>query len=1550
MALGFASFAFQAPQLVEAAGTGCVSPGSGGPGTLTGIVNSYYPATASAAAGATQISVGPSIPAASAPIAPGDMLLVIQMQDADIQGNNGPTYGDGATGRGSTAIRSTGLYEYVAATSAVVAGVVTIAGTGAGNGLVNNYDFSTAVTATSGLRTFQVIRVPQYSSATVAAGLTAAAWDGTVHAGGVLAIDVAGALNLNGQTISVKQLGFKGGLGVQQNGGGAPLTGADYAVPSASGAHGYKAEGIAGTPHYLYDPIANAAVNAGADGYPSGVAGVGKDAARGAPGNAGGGGTDAHPSANDQNSGGGGGANGGQGGMGGNSWFSNLPVGGLGGAAFPASAARVVLGGGGGAGTRNNSTALASSGGAGGGIVMFRVGSLAGTATITADGGVGVTPANDGGGGGGAGGSVLVTTTNGTTNGLTITANGGRGTDANPAGTPGTAERHGPGGGGGGGVIITSPGAVTSVVGGAHGITTNGVADAYGSTDGVPGVASTATPAQIPGSSSGAECLPSLNVTKTTSTPVVTNTAGGTSAIYTITVANAASVGAATGVNISDPLPAGFTFASTSSTALNGGASQTAVVNPVLGATNPTFGTFTVPASGSVAITFSVNIASTVGPGTYSNPATATYLDPTRTVAGGTTSSSYPGGGPERVTVLVVDMTITKTHVDPFVRGTTGTYTLTATNSGNTSTTAPVTVTDTLPAGLLPTSASGVGWTCPAPAVQTVTCSRLDALAGGSSYPPITVTATVLQSAPGSVVNVATVAGGGELNTANDTATDPTNIVSLADIVVIKTVDNPTPNQGANVTFTITVFNNGPSDATGVQVTDVVPGGLALVMATPSAGTTYNVGTGLWDIGPLTKGSSATLQIVATVLGTATVTNTASKTHEDQTDPNLANDSSSATLTGQAADIVVTKTVSNPTPNQGTNVTFTVTATNNGPSGATGVLVTDVVPAGLALVTSTPSVGTTYNPVGGLWNIGALASGANATLSIVATVLGTSLVTNTATKTHEDQTDPNLANDSASATVTGLAADIAVTKTVSNLTPNLGSNVTFTVTATNNGPDDATGVQVIDVLPGGLTLVSSGPSAGTVYDPLTGIWNIGTLTNGTSATLSLVVTVTRTTTVTNTATKTAENQTDPVPANDSASASVTGQAADISIMKTVNTTTPAFDQSINYTLIGHNLGPSTATGVQFLDQLPPSLQFVSYTATQGTYDPVTGIWTVGTMTSGSTVTLVLTVKVVQSGAIVNTTATIAGSVIDPNVSNNTSSITVVAGLPGLPNTSGPPAAAAATTPPAPRGLSGMWIAWLAIAAGLGACGLVAFGGRESRIRPSRGRRAFGLAAAMICFLLGPLVTSQVQPEPSSSPTPVAATSTGPVADDNLFVGSPAVQLIGNKVVTVAPPPTAAVEESFHTVTGAITPARLRIPSIGVDARVDGVGLRRDGSMNVPDNLWTTSWLATGPRPGEAGKSVIAGHRGIGTPALFSHLEDVRPGDRVLVSDASGGELAYEITTVSVLDLSGASQVAVFGPTTQHELVVITCFGTYLPTTSTYDHRLVVTARELPPGA
>jgi hypothetical protein len=444
-------------------------------GTLTGIVNTYYPGVGTAAVNATSITVDRSaIRGSATPIAAGDMLLVMQMQDASINSTNNANYGSNSgTGSGVTALNNTGLFEYVVATSgdpgAGVNVAISIVGASATNGLINSYT-TAASTGAAGQKTFQVVRVPRYGSATLSGGLTAVAWDG--QTGGILAVDVSGTLTLGG-TVSVDGLGFRGAPGESWPGDVGLNT--DYIQPVGTNADGVKGEGIAGTPSTLTGVPGGAG-----DGYPNG------DRARGAPGTAGGGGTDGNPAANDQNTGGGGGANGGNGGRGGSAWpGSNTcpPVqgaqsGGIGGTAMAPASTRLIRGGGGGAGTANNNGP--SGGGNGGGIVLMRAGAVAGTGTITARGIRPPSTANDGGGGGGAGGTIVLLAATGTMPGLTVNASGGGGGYANlpsppapdppPAGVGGV--HHGPGGGGGGGVILLSSApASSSVAGGPSGLT-----------------------------------------------------------------------------------------------------------------------------------------------------------------------------------------------------------------------------------------------------------------------------------------------------------------------------------------------------------------------------------------------------------------------------------------------------------------------------------------------------------------------------------------------------------------------------------------------------------------------------------------------------------------------------------------------------------------------------------------------------------------------------------------------------------------------------------------------------------------------------------------------------------------------------------------------------------------------------------------------------------------------------------------------------------------------------------------------------------------------
>jgi uncharacterized repeat protein (TIGR01451 family) len=505
-------------------------------------------------------------------------------------------------------------------------------------------------------------------------------------------------------------------------------------------------------------------------------------------------------------------------------------------------------------------------------------------------------------------------------------------------------------------------------------------------------------------------------------------------------------------------------------------------------------------------------------------------------------AATVPIGVAAATPAATADLAVTKTvDIAAPVVGTNVTFTLMVRNNGPAAATG-VTANDPLPAGLTfvsasPTvgtynSATGV-WTIGTLAAGAVATLTLAATAAGPAGTARTNTATVASAITDPALSN---------NTASATVTP--QAAPTADIALSKTVDDATPIVGANVTFTVTARNNGPSAATGVAVNDALPAGLTFVSATPSQGT-YTSGTGAWNIGALALNQQVTLAIVAAAtgpVGTAR-TNTAARTASTPADPNATNDSASATVTPQVAptaDIAVTKTVDTASPVVGANVTFTVTAQNNGPNAATGVVVTDLLPTGLAFVSASPSQGT-YNSTTGAWAIGPLAVSQQVTLTIVATAAGPAGTTrtNTATRTASSPADPNAANDSASAAVTPVVptADIEVTKILATEAPGVGDNITFQLAVTNHGPNVATGVVVSDPVPPTLSNPQGLPPDQGMYDVNTGIWTIGTLQVGQAVTLAITGTIVGS--MTNTATRTASSPTDPNPANDSASVTVT---------------------------------------------------------------------------------------------------------------------------------------------------------------------------------------------------------------------------------------------------------------------------------------------------------------------------------------------------------------------------------------------------------------------------
>jgi uncharacterized repeat protein (TIGR01451 family) len=698
----------------------------------------------------------------------------------------------------------------------------------------------------------------------------------------------------------------------------------------------------------------------------------------------------------------------------------------------------------------------------------------------------------------------------------------------------------------------------------------------------------------------------------------------GSTVNFTLTASNTGP-SAASNVSATDALPGGYTFVS---------------ANPSMGTYDQATGVWAIGnlangANATLSITATVNAT-----GLYANTATITALesDPTPT---NNTSSITP------VPVPVADVAIVKTvdNTAPNV-GSTVTFTLTASNTGP-SAASNVSANDVLPSGYTFVSASpSLGNYDQATGIWTI-----GNLANGANA-TLSITATV--NATGNYANTATItAQESDPTPTNNTSNSTPTAVPVADVAIVKTVDNTAPNVGSTVTFTLTANNTGPSAASNVSATDVLPGGYTFVSANPSVGI-YDQATGVWAIGNLANGANATLSITATVNATGNYVNTTT-IGAPESDPTPTNNTSSITPTPvPVADVAIVKTVNNTAPNVGSTVTFTLTANNTGPSTATNVSATDVLPDGYTFVSANPSVGT-YDQATGLWTIGNLANGANATLSITATVNATGNYVNTATIS-APESDPTPTNNTSTSTPVPVpVADVAIVKTVDNTAPNVGSTVTFTLTANNAGPSAASNVSATDVLPGGYTFVSAIPSVGN-YDQATGIWTIGNLANGANATLSITATVNATGNYVNTATISAP-ESDPTPTNNTSSSTPTPvPVADVSIVKTTSKAAPNVGANVTFTLIASNAGPSDATDVNVTDILPSGYTFVSASPTVGTYDSTSGIWSIGSLTNSANATLNIVSTVNANGNYTNT-ASITALQNDPNATNNNSSVT-----------------------------------------------------------------------------------------------------------------------------------------------------------------------------------------------------------------------------------------------------------------------------------------------------
>lgn len=588
-----------------------------------------------------------------------------------------------------------------------------------------------------------------------------------------------------------------------------------------------------------------------------------------------------------------------------------------------------------------------------------------------------------------------------------------------------------------------------------------------------------------------------------------------------------------------------------------------------------------------------------------------------------------------------------------------------------------VTVSDTLPAGVVPVSATGSGWNCGAPAGQIVTCT-INSLNSGATASDITIEANIASSVTGTKANTATATTANDPNSANNSANVSLTAAPKADLSISKG-HTGIPVAGSPHTYKFTVTNNGPSDVASFTVTDSLDANLTLASSTnnmcaPVGGTTITcTGGALTGSG---AGATVSFDMVVNVdqgYAGGTITNTGTVVvPAGTTDPTVGNNSStdSSNVTVDTNLGIVKSHTGNFTA--GVNNDFTLSVENQGPSNApTGsVTVTDTLDDDFAFVSAT---GTGWscadnNGTVSCTNTADIAAGVTApaiTLTVLVDPVSKGSVDNTA-EVSSTTPDSDLSDNISTNTVTVVSdADLGIVKARVNPTFVAGAQEQYTFTVTNDGPSaDAPSYSITDVLPAGVTLASSTGAAsctGTATITCTG----GGITAGGPAqvtTVTVNIPANATGTLANTATiAAAPGTTDPNMANNTSTDNAPIEPnADLSIVKShAGNLTAGADET--YTLTVTNDGPSDVSSFTITDTLDFNLTYQSATgATCGAVGQVVTC-TGGAITSGNQAVVDVAVTVNASattGATITNTAEVTppADVNDPDMSNNDSAV------------------------------------------------------------------------------------------------------------------------------------------------------------------------------------------------------------------------------------------------------------------------------------------------------
>ena len=493
----------------------------------------------------------------------------------------------------------------------------------------------------------------------------------------------------------------------------------------------------------------------------------------------------------------------------------------------------------------------------------------------------------------------------------------------------------------------------------------------------------------------------------------------------------------------------------------------------------------------------------------------------------------------------------------------------------------------------------------------------------------------------GNFVNVAVVNGSQyDYNPLNNKDNASVFVKPATDLAIVKIVNDSSPNYHGDVKWTITAYNNGPDDATGVVVSDVLP--KSLIWVSDDGLGNYNHNSGVWNIGNLNKGGKISLNIVTKVNATGTIENGVS-VKGNEFDYNMSNNKDYEIITiANASDLSIIKLTNASEVNYLQLVKWTIIASNNGPDKATGVTVDEILPNGLKVINYTATKGFYDNNI---WAVCCLEKGETQVLELICKVEKTGDLTNIV-KINGTEYDPDLSNNEANESITvPKSSDIGIIKTVNNSNPDYGDIIEWKITVTNNGPDDSEDIFVVELLHSGLNLISYDATAG-FYEQ--GGWQIDYLRNGGSESLVLRCRVNTLDDVENIV-RVIPSQYDWNESNNNDSEKITvNPIADLEITKLVNVSQANYLDLVEWILIVTNHGPNDATNVFAYDVIPDGLTIVDVFG-DGIYED--SIWDIGDLANGESRQLNIVCKIKDTGNFTNV-ANVWATETDPDLSNN----------------------------------------------------------------------------------------------------------------------------------------------------------------------------------------------------------------------------------------------------------------------------------------------------------